>query len=298
MQVFRLYYRLTKPGIVYGNAYTALAGFFIGVNESFYILTALGMLLGICLVMASGCVINNIIDRSIDVKMKRTQKRSLVTGDISVQSAAVFGSGLGLLGVIVLLVSTNVLTASIAVLGWVFYVGVYAVAKRVTVYGTIIGSISGAIPPIVGYTSLRNEIDLGAYIIFFILVFWQLAHFYAIAIIRRVDYKKANIPVLPLKKGIPTTKRHIIISIILFGIACLFLFYYGFTGWVYVACMGILSLIWLVRSVGTYHMADSEKWAKGVFGFSLTVLLVFCIVACVDMIIFKHPQLAISLMVQ
>lgn len=298
MRVFRRYYYLAKPGIVYGNAYTAIAGFFIATTSSLSISTGIGMVIGICLIMASGCVINNIIDRSIDKKMQRTKKRSLVVGNISVYSALIYGTSLGLMGLLVLLLTTNLLTSFLALSGWVFYVIIYGIAKRKTVYGTLVGSISGAIPPLVGYTAVRNSIDIGSFIIFFVLVFWQLAHFYAIAIIRKKDYASAHIPVLPIVKGIATTKQHIVASIILFGISSFALFYYQFTGWIYALCMTALSIIWLTRTLRSYHIKDDTQWAKSVFRFSLTTLVVFCLIAGIDMLVFKQPQLVISLMVQ
>ena len=205
--MIKTYYLLTKPGIIYGNSINTAGGFLLAAKGVIDPLLFLAALIGTAFVIGSACVFNNYIDREIDEKMARTKKRALVTGDIPVKNALIFGTLLGILGFLILFSYTNLLTGVIGVIGVVMYVVVYGYFKRRTVHGTLIGSISGAIPPVAGYTAVTNLIDTGAILLFLILVFWQMPHFYAIAVYRIEDYKKAGIPVLSVVKGIPTTKK-------------------------------------------------------------------------------------------
>lgn len=191
---------LTKPGIILGNVITTAGGFALAsrgdIDFRLFFLT----LIGLSFVIASSCVFNNYIDRHVDAKMGRTKNRALATGEISIKNALIFGMLLGLIGVWILFVYTNPLTVSIALAGFLIYVFPYSFGKYRTTYGTLIGSVAGATPPLVGYCAVTNSFDLGALILFFVVVFWQMPHFYAIAIYRFKDYAKAGIPVLPVKK--------------------------------------------------------------------------------------------------
>lgn len=272
----RNYYYLTKPGIIRGNAFAATAGFFLALNDSLQLSVYASMLVGISLVIASACVFNNCIDRDIDKRMKRTQKRGLITGAISVKNALIFGTIIGLSGFLLLLFSTNRLTATIALVGFVFYVGIYAWAKRNTVYGTLVGSVSGAIPPIVGYCSLSNTLDTAAVLLFMILVAWQMPHFYAIAIYRHDEYAAAGLPVLPVVRGVDVARRQIVAYIAAFIAVSSSLAVAGYTGLLYVAICVPLGMYWLYVALTGQKVSDAKKWARHVFGVSLLVLSGLC----------------------
>jgi len=199
--VLKAYYRLTKPGIIYGNLLTAAAGFLFA--SKWHIVPGLfaATLAGTSLVIAAACVYNNYIDRNIDKRMARTKKRALVQGTISGKHALIFATMLGVLGFALLLAYTNTLVTVIGVIAFIDYVVLYGISKRRSVYGTIVGSISGAAPIVAGYVAVTNQFDLGALLLFFILVYWQMPHFYGIAMYRFDDYKAAGIPVLPVQKG-------------------------------------------------------------------------------------------------
>lgn len=282
MASFGAYYRLAKPGIVYGNAIAAIAGFLLASAGQPYLLTFMGMLVGVSLVMASACVFNNYLDRDIDDLMARTKGRAIVTGEISVRNALVFGTALGLAGLVLLVTLTNPLAATVALFGHVAYVILYGVAKRKTVHGTLIGSISGAVPPVVGYVAVTNQIDLVALLLFTVLVFWQMPHFYAIAIFRLRDYQRANIPVLPAVKGIVRTKLEIMYYIVGFIVATSLLTVMGYAGFTYAAVMFLLGLRWLQIVARGATVVDDALWARQVFKFSLWVLLGFCIMISLD----------------
>lgn len=268
----RAYYILTKPGIIRGNLIVAAAGFFLASQKSSDWIVGVAVLAGLGLVIAAACVSNNLLDREIDKQMTRTAKRALVLGSIKVRSAIFFAIGLLFLGSLILAVFTNILTLVIALVGYVFYVYVYGYFKRRSTLGTAIGSISGAIPPVVGYVAVTNEVDAAAVILFLILVFWQMPHFFAIAIYRFKDYQSAGIPVLPVKKGLAITKIQILLYIIGFTIVSLALTVFDYTSWYYAGLMLILSSIWFVIALKGIRTVDNSKWARQLFLFSLIVI--------------------------
>lgn len=276
------YYKLTKPGIVRGNAIVAVAGFLFASHGSVALGPLVAMLCGLSLIIASACVWNNYLDRNIDKKMKRTKGRALATGAITVTQALLFGTALGLVGTYVLVTYTNVLTAALAVFGFFAYVVLYGIGKRKTVHGTAIGSISGSIPPVVGYVAVTNQLDLGALLLFLVLVTWQMPHFYAIALFRKKDYAKAAIPVLPIKKGNYVTKVEIVLYVMAFLGACAALTLTGYTGITYAIVMLVLGTYWLNQAIGGFRAPKDDAWARKLFGVSLIVLLGFSLMISVD----------------
>lgn len=269
----RMYYRLTKPGIIYGNAFTAIAGYLLGIGNHFSFTEFAGTIIAICLIMACACVLNNILDRRIDAKMKRTEKRGLVTGMISVRTAVIYGVVLGTLGFILLAVSSNALTVLLGAIAIITYVVFYGLAKRYSGYGTAVGSIAGALPPVAGYTAISGQFDGGALSLLVLLVVWQMPHFYAIAIYRRAEYKAAGIPLLSVTKGALVTRRRIMIYLFLFLLVVPLPFLLGYTGIVYlVAALG-LAIGWLVVAFKEYSDADISRWARRIFRYSLIILL-------------------------
>ena len=213
------YINITKPGIIMGNLISVAGGFLLASRGEVDSLLMLMTVLGLSLVVASGCVLNNCIDTDIDAKMQRTRNRATVTGDVSIAHALQFGVALAVLGFGLLIRYTNSIAVGFAVLGYAVYVGVYSLyMKRKSVYGTLVGSLSGAVPPVVGYCAASGQFDAGAAILLLMFSLWQMPHSYAIAIFRFDDYAKANIPVLPVAKGIAKTKLHIVLYLSLIHI--------------------------------------------------------------------------------
>lgn len=273
--MIKTYYLLTKPGIVYSNALTAIAGFYLAAKGTFDIWLFLSMLFGISLVIASACVFNNYIDRDIDAKMSRTQNRALVKKLIPEFHAILFATILGLLGFFLLLCFTNILTTIIALIGFIFYVIVYTFSKRQTIFSTVIGSISGAVPPVVGYCSYTNNFDLAATLLFLILVIWQMPHFYAIALFRVRDYTEAKIPVLPVKKSLLHTKIQMLLYAVLFLFVSESLTLFHYTGIVYAIIMVIFSGYWIYLTLQGFKTKNISKWSRRFFFFSLVIIVIF-----------------------
>ena len=276
------YYRLTKPGIIRGNLLSVIAGFLLASQGDIDVAVLLAVLAGTSFVIACGCVINNYLDREIDAKMDRTRKRALVTGEISVHNAFIYAVMLGLLGFVILTAWVNVLTALVGLVGLFSYVVIYGVGKRKTVHGTLIGTIAGSTPPVAGYTAVTNQLDAGALLLFLILVTWQMAHFYSIALFRLKDYKAAGLPVLPAVKGVEATKQQILLYIFGFIITACLLTGYGYTTIPYAIIMIITGLFWLYYWHKNVKSKDYEKWAKKLFFVSLNVLLVWAVAVSAD----------------
>jgi protoheme IX farnesyltransferase len=270
---FRAYYNLTKPGIIYGNLVTATAGFLLAAKGHPHWWLLIATLVGISLVIASACVFNNVVDRDIDKLMARTARRATASGLISSRAALTYASVLGVLGFVVLGLWTNPLVLAIGATAFIFYVVLYGLAKRRSVHGTLVGSIPGAAPPVAGYCAVTNHLDGGALILFLILVFWQMPHFYAIAIYRARDYRAAHLPVLPVKKGFLITKLQILLYIIAYILAASALTIYDYAGRAYLLVTLVVGLAWLYLGVKGFRAGDDERWARRMFFFSLIVTL-------------------------
>ena len=274
VKMVRRYYWLAKPGIVYGNLFTAIAAYIFGAKGFGNVSVFFGMIVGVALVIACGCVLNNIYDKDIDMYMERTKSRSLVTRKITTSSAVVYAAVLGGIGFTYLVLYTNIQTVICGVVGLVFYVPIYTIAKRRTVHGTLIGTISGATPPVAGYVAATSRFDITALLLFLTLVTWQMPHFYAIAVRRLDDYKKAGIPVLPAVKGIAYTVTQIRAYIAGFIICIVLLSIYADAGVLFGVCMSMIGIRWLIGSTASVQN-DVSQWAKRVFSFSLLSLFMF-----------------------
>ncbi len=280
--MFRDYYELTKPGIIYGNAVTALGGFLLASHWHPDLARGAEMLIGLALIIASGCVFNNYIDRDIDAKMERTKNRALPRGRVSGRAALVFGAILGLVGSIALL-QTNPLATAIAVGGLFFYIFPYSLwTKRYSSHATTVGAIAGAVPPVVGYTAVTNSIDAAAILLFIILVAWQIPHALGIAFRRADEYAAASIPVFPLKEGALPTKAMMTSYVVIFSAATLALYGLGYVGRVYAAGMTILDAAWLFLVLSGFSVRNDKAWGKRVFLLSLVIILVFSVLIAAD----------------
>lgn len=222
------------------------------------------------LVMACGCVINNYVDRDIDQLMERTKNRPLARGEISAKIALPYAALLGIIGLFLLYYFVNPLSMALGLFGLIIYAGIYTLyAKRKSNYGTEIGAISGAMPMVVGYCAATNHFDLGALLLFLILFLWQMPHSYAIAIYRLNDYAAAKIPVLPVQKGIKTTKLFMLIYVGLFLWASLLPAVFAYKGWPYFIAAFLIGIIWLFFAAQGFFTKDDRKWARKMFSISI-----------------------------
>jgi protoheme IX farnesyltransferase len=277
------YYRLTKPGVLYGNVLTVVAGFLFAAQGKIDFSLLVWATVGMTLVIASACAWNNYLDQDIDARMTRTKKRPSVTGKISDTNMVLFASALGVLGLAALFFYTNTLVVLVAIIGFIDYVVLYGMlSKRMSVHGTLVGSISGAIPILAGYVAASGVFDVGAVLVFLVLFLWQMPEFYSIAIYRRDEYKAAGVPVMTVVKGVRETILQIFAYTFAFVVSTLLLTAFGYAGVTYLVIMGLLGGYWLWHGFKGLHISHANEWARKMFRFSLIILLAFCLVISVD----------------
>lgn len=283
-KLLRQYYDLLKPGIIYGNLLTMTGGFLLAfanapkVNFDWPIIMQLvGMWIGLALVIGSGCVFNNHFDRDIDSLMTRTQKRPTVTGDIDGLQAAIYALILGFFGLLILLTIGNWLTFGLGLIGLFVYLPVYTLwLKRTSIYSTVIGAVSGAMPPVIGYCSFKGVFDAGACYLFLILFLWQMPHSYAIALFRQGEYIKAGLPSMPATIGKRQTKITILLYTgMLLGASFLTLFAEPNIPWLLLIGMALVNGIWLVIGIKLWPRMSDHRWAKMMFSLSLLSIMCF-----------------------
>lgn len=280
---FRQYISLTKPGVLFGNVLTGAAGFCLASSliEHFYWKAFIAVMVGMTLVIASACSINNVLDQDIDRLMERTRERAVASGQITTRRGAIFSFILGALGFLTLITWSNFAVVTAGTVGFFTYVVLYGMySKRRSELGTLVGSVSGAMPILAGYLAVSNHLDIAAIILFLCLFFWQMPEFYSIAIYRRKEYKAAGVPVISLRKGVDMTKKHILLYVVCFVISSILLWVFGFVGYVYLAVMSVLGLVWVYQAVRGLSLdrAKQNLWARAMFKLSINILLIFSLV--------------------
>ncbi len=280
--MLRAYYQLTKPRVMMANALTAAAGFFLASDHigHFYAGRFIALVIGSSLIIAAACAMNNYLDRDIDSRMERTKNRVTVTGEVGRNGAMAFTATSGVLGTVILILWTNWLVVGAGLIGFIDYVWLYgALTKRRSVHGTLVGSVSGAIPVLAGYLAVTDNFDLGAVLVFASLFFWQLPEFYSIAIYRRKEYAAAGVPVVSVVKGIKKTKFQIFIYTLLFVLSSVLLGVFGYAGVIYRIIMLLLGIYWMwIAALGLKAKpAQNDAWARRMFRFSMIIILVYCV---------------------
>jgi heme o synthase len=279
------YVSLTKPGVLFGNVITGVAGFCLAsawlrhFDPGLFVAAISGM----TLIIASACALNNVLDQDIDRIMARTKKRAIASGKVLPHHALIFSIILGVLGITVLALWTTWLVAVIGVAGFIVYVWLYGtLAKRRSIHGTLVGSISGAAPILAGYVAARGYFDVGAALVFLALFFWQFPEFFSIAIYRRNEYKAAGLPVVTVKKSIEQTKRRIFVYTVLFVAVALLLTSFHYTGYTYATLMALVSAYWLFIGFDGFRPGtDNDRWARRMFHASLNVLLLYSLLIAI-----------------
>jgi len=279
---WRDYLIITKPRIIISNLIATFAGFWLASQWEVDWSRIMLALIGATLVMACSCVMNNYLDRELDQKMARTKERPLPSGRLQPLHVFWYGVILGVLGLVVLW-QLNFLTAILGLIGIIVYVGIYtAWLKRTSTLSTIMGAISGAMPPIIGYCAVEGVLDAGAWILFMILVLWQPPHFWSLGIRRMEEYRAAGFQILPVVKGAFRTKIQMIPYVILLIPTTLLLNYYGYVGNVYFYVALVFGLIWLYMCFAGFWAKNDDVWAKKNFMFSINYLMITFIVMIFD----------------
>jgi protoheme IX farnesyltransferase len=230
--------------------------------------------LGIGLCAASAAAINHIVDREIDQKMSRTQKRPVATGRVPPYQAVIFAFILGLAGQSILFIFVNALTAWLTLASLIGYALIYTVfLKRATPQNIVIGGIAGAAPPLLGWVSVTGSVDPNALLLVLIIFAWTPPHFWALAVYKKDEYEKAGVPMLPVTHGIKYTKLHIVLYSFILLAVTLLPFCTGMFSWIYFISALILGIAFIYKSIRTYFSSDINL-ALNTFKFSITYLLV------------------------
>ena len=229
-------------------------------------------IVGIGFVAAAAAAFNCLIEESIDTKMARTRARPLGTGKITQQETLVLASIVGVIGLIVLFFFVNFLTMWLTLITFFAYAAIYTVfLKPATPMNIVIGGASGAMPPVLGWAAVNNQLSPEAWILFLIIFCWTPPHFWALALYRREEYAKVGIPMLPVTHGEKFTLLHIILYTIILAIVTLMPFSIGMAGLIYLFFATILNAIFLYYVVVLYRNY-SDKLSKKVFNYSILYL--------------------------
>ena len=268
------YYELTKPRITILVLVTTFVGMWVASSGSVDITLVFFTLLGTGMASGSSAAFNNFIDRHIDVRMVRTRNRALPAGRLSARSAFLFAAILAVAAFAVLSSFTNLLTAWLAIFTIFFYVVIYTMwLKRYSTLCTEVGGVAGALPPIIGWTAVTNEITWPAALLFLVIFLWQPPHFWALALARADEYKKANIPMLPVVKGVRLTKFRMLLYTISLLPTTVSMYLFGLNGIIFLIVSTALGIAYLVLTINFMRKPVTIKSARRLFGFSIFYLL-------------------------
>lgn len=280
--VWRDYIELCKPRVVMLMLLTVLVGMYLAA-PGWVSLSLLGAsLLGIGLCAGSAAAINHLVDRRIDAIMARTKKRPVAHGRVSVLQASWFALIMGVLGLTVLTVLVNKLTALLTFITLIGYAGIYTgYLKRATPQNIVIGGLAGAAPPLLGWTAVTNHLDPQALLLVLIIFTWTPPHFWALAIYRHEEYQHAEIPMLPVTHGIEFTKLNVYLYTILLLVVSVLPFVVGMSGLFYL--MGALGLgarflFWAHK----LYRTDKAVVAMQMFRFSIVYLMLLFVFLLID----------------
>ena len=283
---FSAYLELTKPSIIYLLVLTAATSMFLAGSFSTNLNQALTGILGIGLIAASSAAINQILDVSIDGKMKRTNNRPLVQNLISVKNASIFAITLFMLGSFLLLFFNNFFAWLLTTLTWIFYAFFYTkILKFTGTQNIVIGGLAGAMPPLLGWVAVMGSIDILPLLLVMIIFVWTPPHFWALAIDRKSDYEEAGVPMMPVVRGIEYTKIQIVLySFLLFAVSLL-PFATGYLGTFYLLVSSVLGAV-LIYLAFSLNYDKEHKKAIPFFLYSILYLTVLFISMPLDRILF------------
>ena len=270
---WRDYYELTKPRVVMLIVFTAIVGMFVSV-PGFPGLAPLAFgALGIGLAASSAAVYNHVLDARIDIQMMRTRGRPLPQGKLTEKSALAFATVLCIISMLILTFLVNPLTAILTFCSLIGYAVVYtAWLKRATPQNIVIGGAAGAAPPILGWTAVTNEVHAGALLLFLIVFVWTPPHFWALAIARKEEYAKVEIPMLPVTHGEAYTRLNILLYTILLVLVTVLPYLIGMSGLIYLVTAIALGAVFLHHAVRMFRVPEDEELPMKTFKYSISYL--------------------------
>ena len=282
MALGRAFWQLTKPRVVALLVLTAWVGMVLaGEGLPDLVLMAVASL-GIAMVSGAAAAFNHVLDQKIDARMARTRLRPLPTGRLSNAQAVSFAFALAAAGFVLLLLAVNALTAWLTQAGLFGYAVVYTVfLKRATPQNIVIGGVAGALPPVLGWTAMTGTVSAEALVLMMIIFTWTPPHFWALAIHRVEDYRRAGLPMLPVTHGIEFTRTLVLLYTVLLLAVCLLPYLVGMSGLLYLAGSLVLNVQFL-RHAWRLKFAPRADTAIRTFRFSITHLMLLFVLLLVD----------------
>ncbi|MGF1815783.1 heme o synthase [Vibrio splendidus] len=279
---WKVYLTLTKPKVVALMLLTALVGMCLAVPNGLPLQQTVFGMIGIGLMAGSAAAFNHLIDKKIDGQMTRTNRRPLPSGELSSVRVFSFAAGIGLLGFATLVVWVNQLTAWLTFASLLGYAVIYTMyLKRATPQNIVIAGIAGAMPPLLGWTAVTNELHSNAWLLVMIIFIWTPPHFWALAIHRRDEYAKVNIPMLPVTHGIAYTKTSILLYTLLLSIVCVLPVLVGMSSWIYLSASLVLNG-GFVYHAWVLKYRDEPNMAMKTFKFSIYHLMILFVALLAD----------------
>ncbi|MDG0867059.1 heme o synthase [Candidatus Lucifugimonas marina] len=277
---------LTKPRVMSLLLVSAVAGAFLGAGSTPTLEVLIAVLVGGALASGGAASLNMAYESELDQRMGRTKNRPVAEGRISPLTAVLFGLVLNVGAFLILALMTNVLAAVLALVGTVLYFGLYTVVlKRTTTQNIVLGGAAGAVPPLVGYAAASGMLDLAAWYLFIIIFFWTPPHFWALAIMIKDDYAKADIPMLPVVKGVEHTSVQIMLyTLILSALTILFGVVSDALSWTYMIGAALLCLAFFWYAYKLIKAPDRPA-ATSLYKYSLLFLALFFVLVMVDSVL-------------
>jgi protoheme IX farnesyltransferase len=270
---WRDYYELTKPRVVMLIVFTAIVGMFVSVPGWPGIVPLVFGTLGIGLAASSAAVYNHVLDARIDIQMMRTRGRPLPQGKLTQKSALTFATALCVIAMLILWLLVNPLTAILTFVSLIGYAVIYTGwLKRATPQNIVIGGAAGAAPPILGWTAVTNQVEAGALLMFLIVFVWTPPHFWALAIARKEEYAKVDIPMLPVTHGEAYTRLNILLYSILLVLVTILPYLIGMSGIIYLLTALVLDAYFMYYAIQMYRVPDDMELPMKMFKFSISYL--------------------------
>ena len=293
MGTFKHFYELTKPRLSFLSVFSALVAYGIAPKTAVAstgfggLAYALLVAVGIVLCAGGAAVLNQWLEYPLDHLMQRTKDRPIPAEKVSPKQALIFGLALSALGLGLLLWVSSILTFVLALLTLVTYLLIYTPLKKVSPINTLVGAIPGALPPLIGWSAAEGTISTLGWLVFAILFFWQMPHFYALAWLYKEDYAAAGFQMLPVKdpNGFLVAQRSIVYTVLL-AIATFLVAAFGFTSWVYLVVVIALNLYLGVRAYCFLAPENKMGNAQKLFIASILYLPVLLIVLFLDISFF------------
>ncbi len=279
---WRDYYEMTKPRVVMMMILTAMVGMFLAVPGMVPLDALLWGNVGIALVASAGAVVNHLIDHRIDTIMQRTLKRPIPQGKVTPTQALLFACAICLSGMAILMWLVNPLCAWLTLASFVGYAIIYTGwLKRATPQNIVIGGLSGAMPPLLGWTAVTGTVEPGGLLLVLIIFAWTPPHFWPLAIHRKNDYAKTNIPMLPVTHGEALTKLHTLLYTIIMLVVSVMPYLTGMSGLFYLVSALVLGAGFLYHSINLM-VTKRPQAAMQTFRFSIFYLIALFIVLLID----------------